>query len=102
MKTFLKCFILAALMVANSPLPAPAANRSPEKLSDGIIVPLNGSFLKLEVFADNVIRVASAKDRAFFARSTPATEVRRKEKTRWKLDTRDGVATLSTAKLQVP
>jgi alpha-D-xyloside xylohydrolase len=101
MKTFLKCFILAALFLANSPLPAPAANQSPEKLSDGIIVPLNGSFLKLEVFADNVIRVASAKDRAFFARSTPATEVRRKEKTRWKLDTRDGVATLSTAKLQV-
>ena len=101
MKTFLKCFILAALFSANSLLPAPAANRSPEKLSDGIIVPLNGSFLKLEVFADNVIRVASAKDRAFFARSTPATEARRKEKTRWKLDTRGGVATLSTAKLQV-
>jgi alpha-D-xyloside xylohydrolase len=101
MKVLFKCLALTALFLANSPLPAPAANRSPEKLADGIIVPLNGSFLKIEVFADNVVRVASAKDRAFFARSTPATEVRRKEKTRWKLDTRDGVAMLSTAKLQV-
>src|ERR1039458_9706789 len=92
-------------MVANGQWPAQAANESqqknqiepnrlaaPEKISDGIIVPLNGSFLKVEVFADNVIRIAVAKDRKFFARSTPATEVRRKEKTRWKLDTRDGVA----------
>ena len=101
MKTLFKCLALAALFLANSPLPALAATTSPEKLADGIIVPLNGSFLKLEVFADNVIRVASAKDRAFFARSTPVTEVRHQEKARWKLDTRDGVATLSTAKLQV-
>lgn len=114
MKTFLKCFILAALMAANGQLPAQAANESqqknqvepirlaaPEKLSDGIVVPINGTFLKVEVFAGNVIRIAAAKDRAFLAHSTPATEVRHPEKTRWKLDTRDGVATLSTAKLQV-
>jgi alpha-D-xyloside xylohydrolase len=114
MKTFLKGFILAALMAANGQLPAPAANESqqknqvepnrlaaPEKLSDGIVVPINGTFLEVEVFADNVIRIAAAKDRAFLAHSTPATEVRHPEKTRWKLDTRDGVATLSTAKLQV-
>ncbi len=101
MKALLKCLALAALFLVNSLSPAPAASPSPEKLSDGILVPLNGSFLKLEVFADNVVRVASAKDRAFFTRSTPATEARRKEKTRWELATRDGVATLSTAKLQV-
>ena len=114
MKTFLKCFMLAALMAANGQLPAQTANESqqknqvepnrlaaPEKLSDGIVVPINGTFLEVEVFAGNVIRIAAAKDRAFLAHSTPATEVRRQEKTRWKLDTRDGVATLSTAKLQV-
>ena len=114
MKTFLKCFVLAALMAANGQWPAQAANESqqknqvepnrlaaPEKLADGIVVPINGTFLKVEVFADNVIRIAAAKDRAFLAHSTPATEVRHQEKTRWKLDTRDGVATLSTAKLQV-
>jgi alpha-D-xyloside xylohydrolase len=110
------CLALAALFLAGSPLSAPAANAvpakpngvlspvplPPEKLSDGIIVSLlDGTFLRIQVFADNVVRVAAAKDRAFFARSTPATEVRRQEKTRWKLDTRDRTTTLTTAKLQV-
>ena len=80
---------------------AAAATPSPEKISDGIIVPLNGTFLQVEVFADNIIRISSAKDRAFFARSTPATEVRHQEKARWNLDTHGNVTTLSTAKLQV-
>jgi alpha-D-xyloside xylohydrolase len=76
--------------------------RPPEKLSDGIMVfPINGTFLQVEVFADDIIRISSAKDRAFFARSTPATEVRREQKTSWKFDTQGNVATLSTAKLQV-
>ncbi|MGO9477744.1 MAG: TIM-barrel domain-containing protein [Limisphaerales bacterium] len=92
---------MAALFLAGSQLSAPAANPAPEKLSDGFVVPFNGTFLRIQVFADNVVRVAAAKDRAFFARSTPATEVRHQEKTSWKLDTRDGVVTLSTARLQV-
>ena len=99
MKALFPC--LAALFLAGVTLSAPAANVPPEKLSDGIILPVNGMFLRLQVFADNIVRVAAAKDRAFFSRSTPATEVRRQEKTRWKLDTHDGVSTLSTAKLQV-
>ena len=101
MKTLFKCLALVSLILAGNPWPVRASNPAPEKLSDGVIIPINDTFLKVEVFADNVVRVASARDRAFFARSTPVTEVRRKEKTRWKLDTRDGVATLSTAKLQV-
>ena len=103
-------------MLAGSPMPAPADTASPgkpggvpvpipllpEKLSDGMVVPLNdGTMLRIQVYADNVVRVAVAKDRAFFTRSTPATEVRRQEKTHWQLDTQKNVATLSTAKLQV-
>ena len=117
MKIFLKHLVLFSLIAAGSQWLALAANESPgkpvggvlapvppppEKFSDGIIVfPINGTFLQVEVFADNIIRISSAKDRAFFARSTPATEVRRQDKTRWKLDTRGNVAMLSTAKLQV-
>ncbi|HYA79101.1 MAG TPA: TIM-barrel domain-containing protein, partial [Candidatus Nitrosopolaris sp.] len=72
-----------------------------QRQSDGIVIPLRDTYLKVEVFADNVIRVVAAKDRAFLDRSTPATEVRQREKTRWKLDTRAGMAIVSTAKLQV-
>ena len=115
-KTPVPCLLLAALFLAGNPLSAPVANTAPahpngilspaplppEKLSDGFIVPLNdGTVLRIQVFADNVIRVAAAKDRAFFARSTSATEVRRQQKTHWKFDTRDGATTLSTARLQV-
>ncbi len=100
MKTLFPC--LTALFLAGSLLSAPAANPAPEKLSDGIVVTLpDGTFLRLQVFADNIVRVAAAKDRAFFARSTPATEVRHQEKTRWKLDVSGTMATLATARLQV-
>ncbi len=100
MKLLFPC--LAALFLAGSLSSAPAANPAPEKLSDGIVVTLpDGTFLRLQVFADNIVRIAAATDRAFFARSTPATEVRHPEKTRWKLDISGNEATLSTAKLQV-
>ncbi|MFZ0826156.1 MAG: TIM-barrel domain-containing protein [Verrucomicrobiia bacterium] len=101
MKTFLQHLVLFVLIAAGSQLTAAAAAPSPEKLADGILVPINDGFLQVEVFADNVIRISSARNRAFFARRTPATEVRHQEKTRWKLDTQGNTATLATAKLQV-
>jgi alpha-D-xyloside xylohydrolase len=106
MKPFIKHFILAGLIAATVSLPAQPVSQSnplpkPEKVADGVIFQFDGTYLKLEIWADNVVRVVSAKDRAFFAHSSPATEVRQKVKTNWKLATDKTAATLSTASLQV-
>src|SRR5208283_2741054 len=131
MKTFLKHSILTAMVVANGwiftataaeffqDIPAPTQPAKPtlltepsqsaipaeptasEKLADGIIVPLKDTFLKVEVFGDNVVRIACAKDRAFFARQSVMTELKRAVKTGWSGKTENGEAVLSTAKLQV-
>ena len=74
---------------------------APEKLADGIVVPLKDTFLKVQVYGDNVVRIACAKDRAFFARQSVITEPKRAAKTGWSLKTENGEAILSTAKLQV-
>ena len=39
--------------------------RPPEKLTDGIVLPVKDSFLKLEVCTDSVIHVTFSKDRIF-------------------------------------
>ena len=113
MNTFLKHSILIALVVANGPIFAQTATNSPqkpaglnqaaapEKLADGIVVPLKDTFLKVQVFGDNIVRIACAKDRAFFARQSVITEPKRAVKTDWSLKTENGEAILSTAKLQV-
>ncbi len=105
--------MLIALVVANVRTIAQTANNSPqnpaglsqpatpEKLADGIVVPLKDTFLKVEVYGDNVVRIACAKDRAFFARKSVMTEPKRAVKTGWSLKTESGEAILSTAKLQV-
>jgi alpha-D-xyloside xylohydrolase len=99
-------FLTGGLLMAQTPGDSnsggKASARLPklEKVADGVIVPFDGTCLKLEVWADNVIRVTSAGDRKVFARSTPATQVRRKQKASWKLATQGNEATLSTDKLQ--
>ncbi len=106
MKPSIKYLILSGFIIAicssvaqpdgsTNPLPRP------EKVADGVVFQFDDTYLKLEVWADNVIRVVSAKDPAFFAHSSPATEVRQKVKTSWKLATDKTAATLSTAKLRV-
>jgi hypothetical protein len=41
-----------------------------ETSADGIVVAWGGDYLKLQVRADNIIRVAYAKNRAFFERAS--------------------------------
>jgi alpha-D-xyloside xylohydrolase len=74
---------------------------APEKLADGIVVPLKDTFLKVQVYGDNIVRIACAKDRAFFTRQSVITEPKRAVKTGWSFKTENGEAILSTAKLQV-
>lgn len=63
--------LAAALALAL--LPASAATAR-ERAADGVVVPVAGGFLKLQVVADDAIRVAYAKDRAFFDRKSLATD----------------------------
>ena len=68
-------FVLSAMAVGQSPIV--------EKTDDGITVRVGDSFLKLEVCSADVIRVAFAKDRAFFARKSLVASPRRCEGTQW-------------------
>jgi len=78
-----------------------AAPVAPEKLSDGIIITHDGTLLKIEVCADDIVRVASAKDRSFFTHPSLMTVPRTGTTPAWTLTTDANAATIHTAKLQV-
>lgn len=100
-KSLAKYSILIALIIAANFLPAQTVKPvRPEKVADGVIFDIGDTFLKLEVWGDNIIRVAAANDPGFFNHSTPATMVRQKIKTKWKFTVANNVATLRTAKVQ--
>ena len=105
MSTFFRHLIITGQLFAGISMSAqPAADSNslptPQKVGDGVIFPFDRSYLKLEVWGDNIIRVVSAKNPAFFAHNTPATEVRHQIKTNWKLTTDKTTTTLSTGQLQ--
>ncbi len=91
---------LFVAMVVAGQLSTHAAPNPPEKFDDGVLFHVGDNLLKLEVCADNVIRVAYAKDRAFFARKTLAAGVRHDIRTKWSLKTENGEAILLTDRLQ--
>jgi alpha-D-xyloside xylohydrolase len=88
-------------MILLSPARAQSNLAAPEKLPDGIVVTLHDAFLKVEVCAADVIRVAYSPDRTFFARKSLVAEARRCEPTRWQLTAELQEAILTTAKLKV-
>jgi alpha-D-xyloside xylohydrolase len=72
-----------------------------EKQTDGVVFALDNAFLKIEVRADNVVRVAYAKDQAFFARPSLVVQPQSGPVAPWELKTGPDEATIATAKLQV-
>jgi alpha-D-xyloside xylohydrolase len=70
-------------------------------MPEGLLVRVGDGFLKLEVCADDVVRVAYAKDQAFFARKSLAAQPKRCEGARFELTEGAGTATLATSKLRV-
>jgi alpha-D-xyloside xylohydrolase len=96
--TFLTAITIASQLAAQSD--TGTSPNVPQKLKDGIVVCVGDNFLKLEVCADDVIRVAYAKDRAFFARKSLMAGIRKDAKTKWSLKTENGGVTLATDKLQ--
>ena len=109
MKRFFECAIAASLLVLAGTWPALSAENiaatgpvtASETVPDGVIFRVGDTYLKLEVWSDNIVRVISATNRSFFSHSTPATEVRVREQTRWKVSTGKTGAVLSTARLRV-
>jgi len=73
-----------ALLSAYLVIAQPHKRSIPEKLSDGIMLRVGDSFLKVEVCTDSVIHVAFSKDRTFFARQTLAAAPKQCEATPWK------------------
>ena len=99
MKLSFKHVLLAGFLFAG--INSFAQPAKPEKVADGVIVRVGDTFLKAEVWGDNIIRIVCAKDRAFFSRSTPATQVRQKEKSKWDLATSGDETVLRTPDLAV-
>ncbi len=66
---------------------------------DGIVLPVNGGFLKLEPRSANIVHVAFAQDRAFFDHPSIAVLPAGSPPT-WKVATINGTIVLSTASLQ--
>jgi alpha-D-xyloside xylohydrolase len=81
-------------------LPSVLLAAAPERLADGLLVAVGNAFLKVEVCADNVVRVAYAKDRSFFARPSLAAAPKRCGGARWDLASDAAQATLSTSRLK--
>ncbi|MGH7980886.1 MAG: TIM-barrel domain-containing protein, partial [Limisphaerales bacterium] len=61
-----------------------------EKLKDGVVIPIGGQYLKLEVCAASVIRVAASPDASFFSRKSLAAGGRHDAKIHWTWTLGDG------------
>ncbi len=93
-------FSLGIIIVAGC-LTARAASHGPERLKDGVLIPIGDDFLRLEVCADDVIHVAWSPDESFFSRKSLAAGDRRDAKTDWSFKTGNGEGVLTTDKLLV-
>jgi len=98
-RTTLKLLLSGTLIIGS--FTAHASPDEPQKMKDGVVIPVGHDFLKLEVCADDVIRVARAPDPAFFSRKSISAGVRHDAKTDWSVDTSNGKTTLTTDKLRV-
>ena len=105
MRTAVTLSLAAACVVAlapGGPGVAGAPTEAPREASLGPLpIAVAGGRLKVEVCAEDIVRVAFAKDDAFFARPTLATAGKRCRPTPWKLRQGNGEATIATAKLTV-
>ena len=72
-----------------------------QRMPEGLVVRVGDGFLKLEVCADDVVRVAYAKEQAFFARKSLASQPKRCDGAQFDVTEGAGTATLATSKLRV-
>jgi alpha-D-xyloside xylohydrolase len=98
----------AGASIAPAPAaPAPSASGAPSgaadagAASDGPVLTVGGGLLKIQVCTDDIVRVAYAKDPAFFARASLITAPKRCEGASFRTSTVDGLTTITTSKLTV-
>lgn len=87
-------------LVALTP-PHPGSAATAEKVDDGLVLPLDGGLLQVQLCASNVVRVAFGKTREILARNSLVAGGRRCEVPPFDLQVRSGEATLSTGDLRV-
>ena len=97
MKSFRLFWLILSVGFAGSIAGRGAA---PEKVADGILVPLGDRTLKIQVCAEDIIRVAEGRDRAFFERSSLSV-LPRHSRPRWNWEATETQASIRTAKLAV-
>ncbi len=68
---------------------------------DGVIVATPEGALRIQVCAENVVRIACAKDPAFFSHQSLMLDPKRTDGALWAIDATEDHATVKTAKLQV-
>ena len=94
---------VAALVVALGRSRSPAG--SPARIAETTLGPppfsIGDGRLEIEICAEDIVRVAYARDVAFFSRPTLMTAPKRCAATPWKLTKGKGEATIATAKLAV-
>ncbi len=105
-----KFLILLILSTAGAALAGPRgpalADAAPprddvQRVSDGLLVHVGDGLLKLEICAADVVRVAYAKDKAFFTRKSLAAAPKRCDGAKWEVTQDAGTATIATSKLRV-
>jgi alpha-D-xyloside xylohydrolase len=105
--SLLICAFLLAQQPAAPAVILPPANASPARaaalavVDDGVVIPVAGGLLKIEVVAADVIRVAFAPDSAFFARRSLAAGDRPRERVPWKVVRVGGEIRIETSRLSV-
>jgi len=72
-----------------------------QRMADGVVIRVGEGFLKLEVCASDVVRVAYAKDQAFFARKSLAAQAKLCDGAKFEVSEGAGTASLVTSKLRV-
>ena len=80
---------------------ASAQTADPETVADGMIVPVGSQYLKIQLCASNIVRVARAPDRAFFQHPSHSVLPASGPRPHWRAKTAQGMTTITTADLVV-
>jgi len=95
-RTCAACLLFLLIVISTSS----AANQM-QKQADGVLVQISGYLLRVQVMSDSVVRIAAAKDKQFFSRSSIDVLPHTAMTQGWKLASTSASVTISTSKVQV-
>lgn len=109
MRQFANCLVLILMFVTASASAAPSRKSAAaptsgattvQRVADGVVVHIGEGFLKLEVCASDVVRVAYSKDQGFFTRKSLATQPKRCDRPKFELIQDPGAVAVVTNALR--